>query len=120
MATHELSDAEVDDIREVVGDDCAPHLADKTRIQSWFDEADGDLPSTYVAYLRRLWGAATREPKNLVTLPNGAQTNQKAAQYKKLLDYWETQAGIAPVLGTLTAGTLSLGIDACADTEWGY
>jgi hypothetical protein len=113
-----LSDEALADIREVVGDDCTPYtVTDNDRIQAWYDEADGDLPTTYVYYLRRLWGKATREPKNLITLPNGAQVNQKAAQYKKLLDYWEAQAGIAPVLGTLTVGSFNLGIDAIPDDE---
>lgn len=112
MAT--LTDPELVDIRLIVGDDCTPPALDDDQVQVLYDAADGNLCATYVAYLERLWGPARRDPKNLVTLGNGATFNQKAKTISDQIAYYRKKCGIADELGTLTVGTLLLDID----TTW--
>lgn len=111
----QLSTAEILDIRDVVGDtESAPEISDETRIQAWYQQAGGDLPTTYVYYLYRLWGRLRTTVSHTTDHGDREALIEKVRTTKEQLDFWLGMTGLDA--GTIQQGELPLGIDTpCPD-----
>lgn len=111
-----LTAAELAFVRVNSGDNCPTYDVDDLTIQAIYDndlpaeQGNGDLVRVIVFVLRRRWGIAINQVEMSGTGVTRSGSTQ--AQIKRLLDYWEAQAGMG-VNGVLTMGA----IDADLDTD---
>jgi len=122
-----LTADELADVRLVTGANDTTVISD-TLIQAQYVIAEDNapttdriLPYTYVYILRRLWGFQRRKADRTTDHGDRQTRSQVTDNTKALLDYWEGVAGLGDgaggVLGTLSSGTIALGIDATEDNE---
>ena len=87
-----LTTAELLDIRQVVGDvdqdGTKLHITDDAIVQGYFDDAGGDLPTTYLIYLRRLVGITLHKISVSDSFGRQEEQQQLHEHYKGERDYW--------------------------------
>lgn len=111
MAT--LTADEIAIIRLDIGDGCST-ITDP-QIQAAWDAAGGDKCK---AYAQIAWWLLVKQKPDTFNLTNGGTAVGTATirAYQARYDHWADCAGIGG--GTLTAGSLNLGIDARPTDEW--
>lgn len=86
------------------------------QLNRYFTRAEGDYAVTKVLAGRRLLASLAKK-YNYTVGQTSHQKQQLFANGEKLLDRWEREAGMSG--GTLSTGTISLGLDAtCEDGEF--
>jgi hypothetical protein len=96
-----LTAAQIAYIRSCIGnvkaDSAGAYEVTAANLQAIYDDTEqgnGDLNTTIVWALRWRWGMAINDTATYSDLGTNA-LNQKPAQIKKLLDYWEGVTGMA-------------------------
>lgn len=107
--------AQVAYFRDVTGDDNPDdQLVSDAAITAYYNTAAGDVPTTIVYILRQMLAKTARR-----TDVRGEFGTDRLSQWHMnirdtLLPFWEGEAGIASG-GAITAGEISLGLDAVED-----
>lgn len=110
-----LTTAQIVYIRAKSGDNKTHKVVTDDIMQTYFDDADDDLPATIVSVLEDRWAYANAQIAQITDF-NTAVDTENIQHIERLLEYWRRKAGIydAPRAAT---GTLSLGIDQTEDDE---
>lgn len=108
-----LTPDEIEAIRLDIGDGC--NTITDAQIQLAWDDADGDKCT---AYARIAWWIYVKAKPQTIMLTNGGEAISTALirAYRDRYDEWAACAGLAG--GTLSVGTLNLGIDQPCPDEW--
>jgi len=109
-----LTSAQKARFRAQCGDTNTTPKIDDTTLQSLYDSAASDEPTTMVYLLRWLVGLAVDE----IQFSQGDQQksgNQHYEQLERLLAYWENKAGMTG--GLMTIGRMTLELDADSDNQ---
>ncbi len=112
-----LTAPQIIDTRRVVGDldqdQTKRFVTDDADVQTFFDSANGDFPTTYVIYLERLVGLAAHKISVNDAIGRQEEQQQIYEHFVERLAYWGSKSTLSGA--ALGVGSIDFNIDTDVD-----